>query len=187
MEGWMPGMEGMPGMGQPEVPPAISNLRVVLVTDKGQIDSGKLDLELYQEEVENWYRIVVPLSQFSGPGKDPEARLQKVALFGDIEDHFWIGRMRIVSEEQPLQADAGRNRKVRVDQEVRFTAAEQEFGVRARYAWDFDSWDGITEDQVGREVTWTFDEAGYYTVTLTVTDPAGQKTPQTDTILVLVE
>ncbi len=89
-----------------------------------------------------------------------------------------MGRVQLVAEDQPLKADAGGKRVVKVGEEVTFTAAEQEGGIPARYSWDFDDWDGIAEDALGRTATWKFEEAGFYVVTLTVTDPGKTKVPR---------
>lgn len=174
----MPGMDGMPGAQAAEPPQTISKLRVLLVTDKGQVDSGTVPIDLSQDALEGWYRVVIPLKNFAGPGLQPEAQLQRLALFGDLKDHFWLGRLQLVAEDQPLKADAGPRRTVKVKQEVTFTAAPQEGGQPARYVWDFDDWDGITEDSLGQTVTWKFTEPGFYTVTLTVTDPGKTKVTQ---------
>lgn len=174
----MPGMGGTVTMGQPEEPPIITKLRILLVTDKGQIDSGVHEIDTSQEAVDGWYRVAVPLAAFAGPGAQADAKLQKVALFGDMKEYFWLGRIQIVSEDQPLKADAGGQREVKIKQDVSFTAAEQANGAAARYSWDFDDWDGIQEDALGRTATWKFTETGFYTVTLTVTDPGKTKVPQ---------
>lgn len=170
-----------PGMGQatePEQKPAISKVRLLLITDKGQIDSGAVPIDTSQEAVEGWYRVAAPFSAFAGAGLQADAKLQKIAFFGDIDEYFWIGRVQLVAEDQPLKADAGAMRTVKVKQEVTFTAAEQDNGAPARYAWDFDDWDGITEDALGPKVSYIFTEPGYYVVTLTVTDPGKTKVPQ---------
>lgn len=163
----------------------ISKIRVVLVTDKGQLASGIVPIDQTQEVAEKWYRVAIPLSKFGGPAMGA-TQLTQVAIFGDISDYMWVGRVQLVSETPPLKADAGANRTVKVKQEVTFTAAEQEGGLQARYNWDFDDWDGIQEDTIGRTAAWKFMEPGFYTVTLTVTDPANAKTPQVAHVDVLV-
>ncbi|MEN6644543.1 MAG: PKD domain-containing protein [Armatimonadia bacterium] len=182
----MPGMEGGMGAAQQEAPPIISKIRVVLVTDKGQVSSPLVPIDVTQEIGDGWYRMAIPFARFAGPGAQPDALLKRVAVFGDIEDYFWVGRLQLVSEDAPLKADAGEKRTVKAKQEVTFTAADQDNGAPARYLWDFDDWDGITEDMSGRTVNWKFMEPGFYTVTLTVTDPGNTKVPQVAHVDVLV-
>jgi hypothetical protein len=190
MEG-MPGMPGMPGgeMGPqaaPEPPPVISKVRVVLVTDKGQTESGIVPIDLTQEVGDGWYRVALPLAKFAGPGQQPDARLKRIGIFGDIDDHMYVGRVQLVSEDAPLKADIGEKRTVKVKTEVTFTAADQNEGTTAKYAWDFDDWDGISEDGIGKSAVWKFMEPGFYTVTLTVTDPGNTKVPAVAHVDVLV-
>lgn len=182
----MPGMEGGMGAVQQEAPPIISKLRVVLETDKGQISSQLVPIDVTQEIGDGWYRMAIPFSKLAGPGCQADAQLQRMAVFGDIDDYFWVGRVQLVSEDTPLKADAGEKRTAKVKQEVTFTAADQDSNAPARYVWDFDDWDGISEDMSGRVVNWKFMEPGFYTVTLTVTDPGNTKVPQVAHVDVLV-
>lgn len=185
----MPGMHDMPGMAGPQAPPPpmVTQLRALLVTDKGQLDSGAVEILDAEDALENWYTMVIPLAQFAGEGKTAEARLQDIALFGNADEKFWVATVKLVSESQPLVADAGERRVVKVNREVKFEAAEQPGNIRAQYSWDFDDWDGIGEDALGREATWSFTEPGFYVVTLTVTDRSGRRLPQTARVHVKVE
>jgi hypothetical protein len=187
--GMEPGMMG-PGMGgataQPEPPKKISELRALLVTDEGAIDSGALELADHAEIVEDWVQIVVPMEQFAGPADISEGQIKHIALFGDVEETFWIGDVTLGYEQQPLIADAGENMTATVDEPAEFEAAPQPEGVNANYVWDFDDLDGIQEEGYGRQTSWTFLTPGYYVVTVTVTDPDGEKVDRTDRIHVKV-
>ncbi|MCX7598888.1 MAG: PKD domain-containing protein [Armatimonadetes bacterium] len=205
----MPGGQGMPGPMGPMMPggldmgqgapgfgfgpgaggqPSIERIRVVLVTDKGLIDCGAHKIDPTAVEAEDWLRIVIPVEQFTGPGKTADAQVKQVAFFGDAPGRFYVGRAWLVQEDTPLVADPGpRRRRVTVGQEVRFEAAPQKGDVKARYTWDFDDLDGIQEDAMGPSATWKFDQPGYYVVTLTVKDAAGILTPKVAHVNVLVE
>ncbi|MFP4052104.1 MAG: PKD domain-containing protein, partial [Thermoplasmata archaeon] len=79
-------------------------------------------------------------------------------------------------------ADAGEDKKVKVDEEVTFDASDSSDNIEiTNYEWDF----GDGETKNGEEVTYTYDEAGTYDVTLTVTDEAGNT--DMDTVTVTVE
>ncbi|MGC9319714.1 MAG: PKD domain-containing protein [Armatimonadota bacterium] len=190
MPGEVPGAMG-PGMGQvgaaAEPPPKIEALRVLIVTDKGAIDSGALELADQIEVVEGWKQIVVPLSVFGGNVDLSGSKIEHVALLGDVEETFWVGELTLGYEEQPLVADAGENIVTKVEEITRFEAAPQAEGVQASYVWDFDALDGIEEEGYGRDPTWTFLTPGYYTVTLRVSDPQGEKVDRMDTVEVKVE
>lgn len=198
----MPGMPGMPGAGMPGMPGAmpsgtagrtvatkqIQYIRAVLVTDKGLVDCGLHKIDPTAVDAEGWLRVVMPVDEFRGRGRTLDARVEKVAFFGDAPGKFYIGRAWMIQEDTPLIADPGpRQRRVKVGQEVRFEAAEQARGIRARYTWDFDDLDGVTEDAVGPRATWTFDQEGYYTVTLTVKDMSGNLVPKIAHVYVLAE
>ncbi|MFO7948331.1 MAG: PKD domain-containing protein [Armatimonadota bacterium] len=185
-EDMMPG-EGGPGR-QPEAPPPmITKLRALLVTDEGQLDSGDVDILHAQDALENWYTMVIPLADFEGSVENPDAKLERIALFGDVKEKFWVGTVKLVAEDEPLVADAGEPRRVKVNEPVTFEAKAQPGNGNARYAWDFDSWDGLDEDAIGREATWPFLEPGFYEVTLTVSDRSGRHVTRVDTVDVLVE
>ncbi len=192
MPGMEPGME--PGMMGPAVggvgvpqgpPPKIEQLRVLLVTDMGAVDSGPIVLADYAEIVEDWVQVVVPMSAFKGADLTGSS-IQHVALFGDVEETFWVGELELGYEEQPLVADAGENITTTVDRMTPFEAAPQPEGVSASYVWDFDDLDGIQEEGYGAETSWTFLTPGYYVVTLTVKDPAGRRVDRVDRIHVKV-
>nr|HML25696.1 disaggregatase related repeat-containing protein [Methanomethylovorans sp.] len=82
-------------------------------------------------------------------------------------------------------ANAGADKTVTVASSVSFdgSASTDDKGI-ASYSWDFDASNGITSEATGETATKTYETAGTYTVTLTVTDTAGQKA--TDTVTVVV-
>ncbi|OPY18867.1 MAG: Disaggregatase related repeat protein [Methanomethylovorans sp. PtaU1.Bin073] len=82
-------------------------------------------------------------------------------------------------------ANAGADKTATVGSSVSFdaSASTDDKGI-ASYSWDFDASNGITSEATGKTATKTYTTAGTYTVTLTVTDTAGQKA--TDTVTVVV-
>ncbi|WP_394697743.1 disaggregatase related repeat-containing protein [uncultured Methanomethylovorans sp.] len=82
-------------------------------------------------------------------------------------------------------ANAGADKTATTGTSVSFdgSASTDDKGI-ATYSWDFNTLDGITSEATGVSTTHTFATAGTYTVTLTVTDTAGQKS--TDTLQVVV-
>ncbi len=182
----MPGMYE-PGIAAPPAPPReIEQLRVVLITEEGAVDSGSIQILMYPEVVDDWKQIVIPMSAFRGPVDISDSEIVQIALFGDTDEKFYLGELALGYEEQPLIADAGENLTVQAGEEVTFEAAPQPENVSASYTWDFDHLDGIQEEGYGRETTWAFETPGHYLVTLTVSDPDGRKVDRTDQIHVMV-
>ncbi|MCK4323465.1 MAG: PKD domain-containing protein, partial [Armatimonadetes bacterium] len=196
--GMPPGMAGgmmMPGGGgfgtaavsQPPEP--IDRIRVVLVTDKGQLSSGGLMLDPNLAFEDDWLRLSAVLSDFARPEDLQGATLQRVVITGNHEGTIFVGDLKIIQEDTPLVAniEGATIRTVSAGQSTQFRAKPQDEGVRASYQWDFDDLNGLGIDGYGEEVSHQFPEAGYYVVTLRVTDPNGQLQPRMDTVKVKVE
>jgi len=186
------GMPGMPGAGMMQVSqPAkpIDRIRVVLVTDKGQLSSGGLLLDTNLALEGDWLRLSAVLSDFARPEDLQGATLQRVVITGNHEGTIYVGEVEIVQEDTPLvaQIEGAQVRHVRAGQTVQFTAKPQHEGVNANYQWDFDDLDGLSTNAYGESVSYQFPEAGYYVVTLRVADSNGQLQPRMDTVKVKVE
>jgi len=82
----------------------------------------------------------------------------------------------------PPTADAGDDKTVEVGEEFTLDASGSSDNVGiASYEWDL----GNGDTKTGEQITYTYDEAGNYTVELTVTDEAGNT--DTDTVEITVE
>jgi len=142
----------------------------------------------------------VSLADFGGSVDLAGATIDSIAVFGDVEETFYLGSLTIGEEDKPLfaaiegivaparqnddedqdedaaAADAAANRvTVKVDQEVTFKAAPQPDGSSAACSWDFDDLDGIQQQGFGEKSAWTFLTPGYYVVTLSVSDHANKR------------
>jgi len=82
-------------------------------------------------------------------------------------------------------ANAGADKTATTNSAVTFdgSASTDDKGITS-YSWDFDASNGITSEATGVMTAKAYTTAGIYTVTLTVTDTAGQKS--TDTLQVTV-
>ncbi len=178
---------GTAAVSQPPEP--IDRIRVVLVTDKGQLSSGGLLLDPNLAVEDDWVQIRVALSDFARPEDLQGATLQRVVITGNREGTVYVGDLKIIQEDTPLVAniEGAALRTVRAGQAMQFSAKPQHEGVRANYQWDFDDLNGLGIDGYGEEVSYQFPEAGYYVVTLRVTDFNGQLQSRMDTIRVKVE
>jgi putative ubiquitin-RnfH superfamily antitoxin RatB of RatAB toxin-antitoxin module len=82
-------------------------------------------------------------------------------------------------------ANAGAEKTATTGSAVTFngSASTDDKGI-ALYSWDFDVSNGITSEATGVTATHTYTSQGTYTVTLTVTDTAGQKAKDTMHVIV---
>jgi len=195
--GMPPGIEdefmmGMPGMGgQPQATEAlpVDKVRIVLVTDKGHLSSGDLELNPNLVFEDEWLRLSAVLSDFRRPADLAGATLERVVLTGNRNGKIYFASLQIIQEDKPLVAEieGPEVRTVPAGRPAEFTAKPQHEGVNASYQWDFDDLDGLGIDGYGEKVSYQFPEPGYYVATLRVVDSQGRLQPRTDTIKVKVE
>ncbi|MDP2216034.1 MAG: PKD domain-containing protein [Methanolobus sp.] len=87
--------------------------------------------------------------------------------------------------DKPPVANAGPDVTITAGSSTTFNggASIDDKGISS-YSWDFDSSNGIQGDATGKIVSRTFNTAGKFTVTLTVTDTSGQRS--SDTLILTV-
>lgn len=185
----MYGMPGMPGTATPLPPEKLDQLRIVLITDRGQIDTGALDTGAAVSNNPDWLRMIVPLSQCAAPADLAGAKLLGVMLAGNTEGEFNVGQLYLKVENPPLVAkiEGERVRVVREKQQVELKAAAQPGGGRADYSWDIDFDNGLGTDALGPTATVEYPKEGRYVVSLQVADPDGQREARLDQILIVVQ
>ncbi len=194
----MPGMEmPMPGMPTPGMGPTgaplpqetLERVRVMLITNKGQLDSGALETASGISPIEGWVRLVVPLSAFAAPASLEGAQLLGAVVSGNAKGTVQVGQLYLKSEDPPLTAkiEGERVRLGQKGQKVEFKAADQIGGLKVNYEWDFDFSNGLGVDALGPTVSWEFQEKGSYLVTLRVTDVEGQREERVDQVMVTVK
>ena len=162
----------------PPTPPQA--VRVVLVTDKGELATEGLALGEGVGEARGWVRIDVPLTELKGNKEALQGRIQRVVIAGDRPGTFYVGQVGIVIDEQPLETEVNIDVGLKGVAETRRTVVGEmkltgaSVREQVRVSWDFDARDGIQEDAEGRRVRFSFSEAGDYMVTVTVADIAGR-------------
>ncbi|MFQ6133011.1 MAG: PKD domain-containing protein [Armatimonadota bacterium] len=170
-------------MMAPEPPKNIERVQVFLVSDSGTVATPATKVSDDFADARGWVRLDIPFSEMGVAGDLEGAQIRRIAITGDADYYFYVGAVQLIQEDEPLRAGITGPTEVKAGQEVTFRAAPQQAGVQARYAWDFVDWDGITEDNLGEEVTWTFElpedrDVEYFKVTLTVTDPTANRAPR---------
>jgi hypothetical protein len=164
----------------------ISQVRLMLLTDKGQIDSGALELDPNLNLSGDWFRLVVPFSQFSHNQDLTGAQLEGAVVSGNTTGTIQLAQIYLKQENPPLvaQIQGPRMRSAKVGESLTFESAPQRPGVKPNYQWSFDTLSAPNLDALGPQATWHYDEPGDYLVTFQVSD--AQHEQQMDQILVVV-
>jgi len=187
------GGAGPVGAAQAQV--ATSKLRVLLETEEGPLVLE--DYEINPDYVINgWTKILIPLSEFANPRKINPTHLKRVVIFGDAEDEFYIGRARLVVDNDPIQAGLWPSEDF--DAEVKADLVFKGWAfygnlMAAPVSLSLDFGDGTVINLTDQKkcqgaannfaVTHRYNKEGDFTVTLTVTDPKGVKEPVSKTVV----
>lgn len=167
---------------EPYTVPKVCKIRFVFTSDNDtnisvEEPTGALDTD------DQWVRIAVPLAKFKAGGFN----LKRLLIFSDIPSTFNLGEIKLVTDNTPITVDPIGTQTVAVYDHV-FLTAEAEGGVSTlKYSWDFDSSNGIQEEQTGKVAHYVFTRGGDFTVTLTVSDVDGlKKQAQTSEVISVI-
>lgn len=191
MEGGMmePGTEmGMtPAAAAKPAPPATRSLRVVLDTDRGPAVAEDVWFDHLYQVYPGWTRVFIPLTDFRRTEERAPEKLNRIRLFGDTTDAFYIGQVRLVSDEVPITpVIVGGPRIDAVAGEELMIESYADAGLSVlNYAWDFG--DGEKDETKVSNAEHIYVKPGEYTVTLTASDADGLKPPGTVTATVVVK
>lgn len=135
-----------------------------------------------------WISVAVPLSEMKFAGDAGSATLKSVAIAGDDYADFYVGQIRLVTDDTPITCFAGDQQDVAAGDEVDLHGTATGGVSSLNYGWDFDAKGAFTEQATGKDVTTQY-QAGDrdYTVMLTVTDADGVKKPATCKTVIHVE
>lgn len=198
----MPGGPPMPGAHLPgpgytggttpeEAPLSVTthSLRIVLFSGAARLSAVDQPVDP-ESNVSGWIRVYVPLAAFRGTGGGAASwanfKANRMLLFGDKTDSFYIGDISIVQTDLAItDVSCGEDQEIAEGDTAEF-AGTASGGAGLKYSWDFDSADGVHEDAIGRKVTYRYRKPGSYIVSLTVSDPTGVMKPVTKTTTVKV-
>lgn len=165
-----PGMgPGMTATGAKQ-PPKTRSLRLVLYTDRGPIVVEDFYFDWQYEVNPGWTRVFIPVTEMINISERVPTRLERIAIFGDTTDEFYIGMMRMVADEVPLEPEI-------LGAEIQQAIAGEEFQLQTvlesglsilKYVWDWGDGE-ITESDTPFS-THLYVKPGDYTVTVTVKD-----------------
>jgi hypothetical protein len=153
----------------------VSRVRLVMKLETGPAFECQVDVTGLKVGDDGWTAISFPLSAFKGKQERAEYRIKRLVISGDGSEPFYVGQIHIITDTKPIIIDPGLGQFVAANDDVMFRPHSDGGAAALRYAWDFDSDDGIQEDAIGEVVYHKYRKAGDYTVTLTASDVFGIK------------
>jgi hypothetical protein len=165
----------------------MSRLRIVLLTDKGEMVVDAWPINADNLTPGAWKKVDVPLGAFKSVQTEPATLLKELQISADRADVFYVGQMRLLVDDSPmkLQIVASPTQPI-IDQRIAFRANVDAGASTTLISWDFDSEDGLQVQAQGDTVEWIYRDPGTYIVTATATDEYGDKAPVNVAAMVMV-
>ncbi len=136
---------------------------------EGASDVWSTDVPVASDKIGTITYYISAQDVASNPARDPETGTYSIS---------------VTDNDAPV-AEAGPDQSVFVNEEVTFdgSGSSDNIGITS-YSWDFDANGGLQEDATGATATHTYTAVGIYTVTLSVSDDAGNTASDTLTVTV---
>lgn len=165
---------------------SLSKIRVIFTTTDGKHGEAYLDVANVLKDERGWFSVAIPLQSIRGLDKTNKM-ISNISLSGDAVSTMYLGQLEIVRDTTPVFGEPNvRELNLAFGDEVTFSATGYAGATPVKFLWDFDSSDGISVDAEGQVVSRKFRREGTFTVTLTIVDIYGLKTPYKTTISVTV-
>ncbi len=178
--------------------PTAQELRIVLETTDGKRTDFILPLQGIRADESGWQSVSMPLNaipmlpQTSG-------QIVRVGIFSDAFATFYLGEIRTLSEQTPLQGYIyvvnsygfgfnSRNESkivIAANDELIFYGVNESGTVPVVFRWSFGE-DPNLIDAEGNAIRRRFPKKGTFTVTLTIADPYGARKPARASIQIQV-
>jgi len=178
------GFPGGRGPGAPSTSNAetnLRNIRLILTTADGKKSEAYVPVNTGAGD-RGWRSVAVPLQAISGLGESNK-QITEIAISGDAVTTFYVGDLKTINDTTPISGDANyRELNLALGDEIELIGRGFGGSSVLKYHWDFDSTDGIQIDAEGQVVKRKFRTPGTFTITLTITDIFGLKTPYKTTL-----
>ncbi len=157
-------------------PKEIQNIRVQLVNTQGKGMDLLLPLDKGIDN-DGWTALSIPVAAIPNIKAD-NAEIGEIRVFGDQAGLMYVGQVRVAIDATPIAAERIED-KPAIPRATKYTYRVKASGgiLPLKVSWDFDDSDGIQEEKEGRAVIHAFQKSGVYTVTVTVSDAYGLRTP----------
>lgn len=168
------------GLSAPE---PLKHIRLVLVTTDDKKAEVLLPLENAVPTRDRWKTVAVPTSTITGL-QGSSGQVKEIRLFGDSAGVFYVGQIRLVSDQTPIRVDDLPDMTVAINDPVTFTASAEGGVSPLQYEWTLvrpeePAPEKLPVDAEGRTFKHKFRKSGDYTVYLTARDAYGLKAPAT--------
>ncbi|MEN3002717.1 MAG: PKD domain-containing protein [Armatimonadota bacterium] len=179
-------------------PPTVRELRIVLETTDGKRTEFLLPVQGLRADESGWQAVSMPLNAIPAI-KQTSGQIARLGVFSDTTATFYLGEIRTLSEQTPLQGyiqvvnSYGFRFSSRTDSKVVIAANDElifygisESGTTpVAFRWSFGG-DPNLVDAEGNAIRRRFPKKGTFTVVLTIADPYGTRKPATARIEVQV-
>lgn len=158
--------------------PKSEKIRVVLISDTGvKIPIVCPTTPLNPED--NWVRVAVPLAQLSIPQGQTGFKLARLVIASSTTSMFYLSQVKLVTDANPIKVDNISSQVVAVGDMLYFQGNIRSGVSPVLCAWDFGDGTVIKAGPKTRIVSHQFNKGGDFTVSLTVSDALGVKSPVT--------
>ncbi len=186
------------GGGTTTAPPTLQQLRIVLETSDGKRTDFLLPLQGVRADESGWQSVSMPLNAIPLL-KQTNGQIARIGIFGDASATFYLGEIRTLSEQTPLQGyiyvqnsygfsyDSRRDNRIVIaaNDELIFYGISESGTIPVVFRWSFGG-DPSVVDGEGSVIRRRFPRKGTFTVWLTIADPYGARKPATARIEVQV-
>lgn len=177
---------------------AMSQIRVVYQTTDHKWGEFMLPVRNLRAGESGWRSVSIPISTIPGL-KESSGQIAQIGLFGDTTGVFYVGEIRTLSEQTPIQgyiyvtnAFGGtfnsRNQQkivIAANDELTFYGVSESGDLPVVFRWSFGG-DPTQIDGEGNSIKRRFPKRGTYKVYLTIADPNGKRNPHTSEIEIQV-
>jgi PKD repeat protein len=162
-------------------------MRIIVTTTDGLKSEAYIPVSTSLSSAqEGWRQVAIPLQAITGFDRTNKT-VKSIAFSADTTTTFFVGGLGIVDDSTPIRGEANTTSlNLALGDEFEFTANGTGGSTPLKYTWNFDSASGNQVDAEGQTVTRKFRKAGEYTITLTISDVYGLKTPYVTTIKAIV-
>lgn len=165
--------------------PSVDQLRMIFVAE----DGTKTSYVCYTNPIDiddSWMRVYVPVGKLKIPAGATEYKLKQILFFSSYRSTFYVGQIKTIEDTSAIKIVPLNNQSIAVGDNLFYQAETSSGASTLRYTWNWG--DGTppekdTSDKIGSHL---YKKGGDFTVTLTVTDAAGIKSPATAKVKVYV-